>query len=122
MLLVALGISGCAAKTGNQFLETTSSEELSKKLIKHHTTKNNVKQMFGDPMHIEIVRSNIERWTYEFVRSEAKMSNFVPLIDIFYKGSNDNRRALHITFNPDNIVLDFYLINSNSETKMGLFQ
>lgn len=119
---MAFAISGCAAKTGNQFLESTSSEELSKQLISNLTTKADVKQMFGDPLTIEILAPNIELWSYAFVRSEAKMSNFVPVVELFYRGSNDNRRSLHIIFNNDNTINSFKFINSDGETKYGLFQ
>ena len=122
LFLCILAISGCAAKTGNQFLEKTSSEELSKKLIANSTTKNDVKEMFGDPMTITFMASNNEMWSYSFVRSEAKMINLVPMVNLFYAGSNDNIRSLHIIFNPDNIVNSFNFINSDGETKIGLFQ
>ena len=82
--------------------------------------------MFGDPLNIQLVGPVlgpiVEIWSYAFVRSEAKTVNFVPVVELFYRGTNDNKRALHIMFNPDDTINSFRFINSDGETKSGLFQ
>jgi hypothetical protein len=69
-----------------------------------------------------VLRPIVEIWSYAFVRSEAKTVNFVPVVELFYRGTNDNKRALHIIFNHDDTINSFRFINSDGETKFGLFQ
>ena len=122
IFILALVISGCAIKTGNQFLESASNTEISCQLVKNHTTKNEVRKMFGDPIDINFTNNNMELWIYKFQKSAAKMGNFVPVFNAFYKGTNDNTKKLQVIFNHDDTVHSFYYSDTQGETKYGLFQ
>jgi len=122
IFILSLVISGCATKSGNHFLENTSNTELSSQLVKNDTTKNEVRKMFGDPIDIKFTNSNMELWVYKFQKSAAKMSNFVPVFNEFYRGTNDNSKKLQIIFNQNDTVHSFYYSDSQGETKYGLFQ
>jgi outer membrane protein assembly factor BamE (lipoprotein component of BamABCDE complex) len=117
-LSVLLG--GCAAKTGNAFLEKASDSDISSKLIKNKTTKEQVKNTFGDPIDIDF-RDGKEVWVYKFTRASSKAINFVPIAGSFYGGTNDNTKTLKILFN-DDIVEQYAFSSSKGETKAGLFQ
>jgi len=122
ILLLSTLICSCAAKTGHQFLEKMSTEEISSKLIKGHTTKEEVKGLFGDPSDVDIMPDGKEQWVYSFVRSEQKGVNFVPYANLVYNGTNDNIRKLKILFTNCGKVEFFAFSNSKGETKTGLFQ
>ena len=122
LLIAGLLISGCAIKTGHQFLAKMSNEEISSKLIQNNTSKDEVKSMFGDPEDVLIGNGGGEIWLYQYSRSEAKGINFVPFANNFYRGTNDNIRKLKIKFNSCDLVEKFSFSNSQGETKYGLFQ
>lgn len=115
-------LAGCAAKTGNQFLEKTSNEEISTKIIAHKTTKAEIKNLYGDPEDFDLLGDGKELWTYKFTRSEAKGINYVPYASLFYRGTNDSTRRLKILFNKEGIVENHTFSTSKGETKVGAFQ
>lgn len=121
-IILALALAGCASKTGHQFLEKTSIQEISNKLKKGETTKDQVQAMFGDPSDVKILPNNEETWVYCYKRSALKAVNFVPCASWFGGGTNDNIRKLKILFNAENKVERFSFSNSMSETKGGLLQ
>ncbi len=121
-LITLFLISGCAGKTGHQFLAKMSNEEISSKLVKNKTSKAEVTEMFGDPEDIEMGVNEEETWLYKYTRSEAKGVNFVPVVSSFYGGTNDNIRKLKIKFNGCGLVDKFAFSSSKGETKTGLFQ
>lgn len=119
--ILSFTLSGCAVKTGNQFLGKMSNEEVSSKLVKGCTTKSEVKATFGDPVDVDLMNDSKEKWTYAYARSEAKGVNYMPYANLVYSGTNDNYRKLQILFNRD-IVESFSFSSSKGETKTGLFQ
>lgn len=82
-LIVCLLVAGCGAKTGHQFLEKMSNQEIASKLIAKKTSKAEVKEMFGSPEDIDMTDDGGETWLYKYVRSEAKGINYVPIASSF---------------------------------------
>lgn len=115
-------LSGCAAKTGHGFLEEMSQEAISRDLIVSQTTKNQVKEKFGDPAEVDFDIEGKEKWVYLFTRAEAKGINFVPFVNAFYRGTNDTIKRLTIIFDTNGKVLRHAFSNSQQETHMGAFQ
>lgn len=72
LIMFSVTLSGCAAKTGHQFLDKMSNQDISDKLIKGQTTKDQVKNLFGDPSDVDLLPDGKENWVYSYVRSEAK--------------------------------------------------
>ncbi|MGI4775956.1 MAG: hypothetical protein ACRYE9_03400 [Janthinobacterium lividum] len=122
VLLSTILLSGCAGKSGHAFSEKMSESEVSAKLIKDKTTKEQVKNMFGDPEDIDLREDGSENWVYKFVRSSAKAVNFVPYANLVYSGTNDTIKRLKILFNAQGTVNRFAFSNATGETKQGLFQ
>lgn len=122
IILLSISFSGCAVKTGHQFLEKMSNEEISRKLVKGITTKEQVKHFFGDPSDIDVLPDGKENWVYSYVRSASKGINFIPYANLVYSGTNDNVRKLKIIFDTRSKVEFFAFSSSKGETKTGLFQ
>ena len=122
VVILACFLCACAAKTGNQFLEKTSNEQIEAYLVKGRTTKDQVRQGFGDPLDIDFLPNGLENWTYSFSRSEAKAINFVPYANLVYSGTNDTTRRLKILFSKNGTVESHAFTNSAGETKYGLGQ
>lgn len=121
-LMMVFLLAGCAAKRGHQFLEKTSNQEISSKLVAQKTTKEEVNQMFGDPEDVDMTYDGGETWLYKYVRSEAKAANFIPIVGDIYHGTNDNIRKLKIQFNKCGLIERYSFSSSKGETKAGLFQ
>ncbi|MDP1723099.1 MAG: hypothetical protein Q8L85_00135 [Alphaproteobacteria bacterium] len=115
-------LAGCAAKSGNQFLEKTSDAEVASKLIANKTTKAEVKNTYGDPVDFDLLSDGKELWTYKFTRSSAKGINYIPYASLVYNGTNDTTKRLKILFNKDGIVENHTFSTSAGETKRGAFQ
>jgi len=122
VILCALVISGCAAKTGNQFLDKSSKEDVERKLVKGVTTKEEVRGLFGDPSDADMLLDGTEQWTYSFTRSSAKGVNFIPYANLVYSGTNDDIKKLKILFDKCGKVINYIHSASKGETKGGLFQ
>lgn len=124
MLSIAFTITliGCAGKTGHTFLEEQSPQNIQAVLVEGKTTTEEVREKFGEPKDIDFDTNHCEIWKYEFVRSEAKGVNFVPIANLFYHGTNDTTKRLKIIFNQQGILMRYAMSSSNGETKIGAFQ
>jgi outer membrane protein assembly factor BamE (lipoprotein component of BamABCDE complex) len=112
----------CSSKSGNQFLEKLSTEEISTKIIKGETTKSQIQNLYGKPYDIDLLAEGKETWLYIFTKSTAKGVNYIPYVNLAYSGTNDITKKLKILFNSSGIVEFFSLTDSKGETKVGLFQ
>ena len=122
-IIMSALLYGCAAKTGHQFLEKMSNEEISKKIVKGQTSKEEVRKSFGDPSDVDILPDGKENWTYSFVRSSQKIENYVPVANWMYGGTNDNIRKLKILFSTNGVVEFYAFFNSKGETtRTGIMQ
>lgn len=113
---------GCAGKTGHTFLEEKSPQEIQAVLVEGKTTKEDVRSKFGEPNDIDFDTNHCEIWKYEFIRSESKGVNFVPIANLFYRGTNDTTKRLKLIFNQQGVLVRHAMSSSNGETKLGAFQ
>lgn len=120
--ILGLFLTGCAATTGHTFLENMSQQEISARLIAHKTTKEQVRSSFGDPEELDFQDNGKEEWLYSYKRVDAKGVNYVPVVNSFYRGTNDTTKKLRILFDLEGRVEKYSFSNSKGETKMGLFQ
>lgn len=122
VLPCVLLLTGCAAKTGHQFLEDMSTEQAAGSLVSNVTTKNQVKEKYGDPEDIDFGTDGTETWVYKFVRSDAKGVNYVPIANWFYRGTNDTIKKLKIVFDSRGILQRYGFSQTSGETKIGAGQ
>ncbi len=121
-LLSSALLTSCASKSGHQFLGKMSNQEISNRLIKGQTTKEEVKIMFGDPSDVDLLPDGKENWVYSYVRSADKLVNYVPYANLVYNGTNDNIKKLKLLFTTSGVLEFFAFSNSQGETKNGLLQ
>lgn len=121
-LLGSLLLSGCASKTGNQFLEKMSKEEIDAKLVKGQTTKEEVVKLFGEPVAVTLSSDNTETYTYTFSHGKWKAINYVPYANLAYSGTNNKVKTLAVLFGANAKVLSHSFANARTETKTGAFQ
>lgn len=111
---------GCAVKSGNEKLEDSSSASINEFIKKDITTKEEVKAKLGEPSSVDITSIG-EKWQYEHIRKNAKLVNFVPVVNWFVEGTNDTKKTLVILFDGD-IVKNYSVAVAEGETKGGLLQ
>lgn len=121
-LPIVLLLSGCAAKTGHQFLEEMSETQVASSLVSNVTTKAEVKEKYGDPEDIDFSVDGTETWLYKFIRSDAKGINYVPIASLFYRGTNDTIKKMKIVFNSQGVVHKYAFSQTTGETKIGAGQ
>lgn len=114
--------SGCAVKTGNENLGAMEKSEITSKIVKGKSTKQDVKALLGDPDKTDFDNNSLEKWTYIHVRKDAKFVNYVPVANWFVAGTNDTTKSLVVVFEDNGVVKNFIASDAKGETKGGLFQ
>jgi len=122
VLAAALLISGCAGKTGNEQLGKMEKSEINQKIEKGKTTKQDIKDMLGDPDKTDFDNNGHEKWTYVHVRKDLKLVNYVPVANWFVGGTNDTTKSVVVLFHDDGVVKNYIVSDAKGETKAGLFQ
>jgi len=114
-------LAGCAS-TGNKVLKEESASTVAAKIEKGKSTKEEVRTLYGDPMHTSFTDSGKEIWKYEFIKTHAKASNFIPIVSLFASGAEGNKKELVIIFDESGVVKNFSMSTSKVDTNTSLFQ
>lgn len=118
----ALLISGCAATAGNQKLGSMEKSQLNSGIVKGKSTKQDVEALLGQTDKVAPTKDGGEIWTYSFARSSLKAAGYIPLVNLFYTGTNDTTKVVVAEFDANGVVKEIISKESESETKRGLFQ
>ena len=118
----ALLMSGCAVKVGNETLGKVEKTQIDSTIVKGKSTKEDIKMFMGDPDKTDFDNNGNEKWVYTHVRKEAKFTNYIPIVDLFARGTNDTTKTLVILFDDRGIVKNYIASDAKGETKGGLFQ
>jgi len=114
-------ISACASH-GNKVLKEETSSDVQTKITKGETTKEQIRAMYGDPMTTSFTDSGKEIWKYEFIKTSSKITNFIPLVNLFNSGAKGDKKELVVMFNESSIVKNFSMSTSKVDTDTSLFQ
>jgi len=114
-------VVGCAS-TGNRVLKEETSDSVSEKIVKGETTQEEVKMMYGDPMTTRFTDSGNQVWHYEFVKSHAKATSFIPVVNMFSAGAEGDKKELVVFFDSAGIVRNYSMSTSKVETNTGFIQ
>lgn len=117
ILLSTIFLSGCAT-SGNKSVSNLTEQKLSEQLVKGHTTKLEVKNLYGEPQDIEPIGTE-ERWLYEFKKSTPKATTFMPVVSLFASGNNDEIKRLKIYFDKNEKFIRHVFSTHKDETKFG---
>lgn len=119
-VILGLGLLVGCASTGNQRLANTNAASVNQSIIDGQTTKAEVEALLGAPDNIDFNYANNEKWVYEYKKSQAKGSNFIPVVNIFAQGTNDTKKTLVIVFNKKGVVQNHAYSESKGETNTGV--
>ncbi|MFZ3052398.1 MAG: hypothetical protein WA099_03245 [Sulfuricurvum sp.] len=118
----AILMSGCAATAGNQKLGSMEKSQLNAGIIKGKSTKQDVEALLGQTDKVTPSKDGGEIWTYSFARASMKPAGYIPLVNLFYTGTNNTTKLVVAEFDANGIVKEMITKESESETKRGLFQ
>ncbi|WP_349290178.1 MULTISPECIES: hypothetical protein [unclassified Tatumella] len=116
--IIALTLSGCAT-SGNKSIQNETQVSIQQKIVKGVTTKNEVKSYFGDPTGVTFTSDGSEQWQYMLADVKISGKTFIPFYGLFDNGATTDMKQLIILFKGD-VVSNYTLVNSKTETKSGL--
>lgn len=115
-------LSGCAATAGNHKLGSLEKGQLNAGIVKGKSTKQDVEALLGQTDRVTPSKDGGEVWTYTFARASLKPAGYIPLVNMFYTGTNNTTKIVVAEFDVNGVVKDVITKESESETKRGLFQ
>jgi hypothetical protein len=117
--LVSVSLGGCAS-VGNESIADASPESVSTQIFKGRTRQDHVRELYGDPAKISFTDSGNEIWEYDFSRTVAKPTNFIPYVSLIHSGAEGDKKSLVIFFNKSKIVQQYTLSTSKVDVSTGL--
>ena len=119
-LLFVPFLFGCAS-SGNEKLRNESQTTLSQKLTKGVTTKDQVQASLGAADNVSFTDGGNEIWKYYHVISTAKGVNFIPIVNLFAAGVDQEKKELVILFDDQGVVKNFTFAETQGELRQGVF-
>ncbi|KXV70024.1 hypothetical protein AD951_04065 [Acetobacter malorum] len=114
-----LALSACASG-GNESIKNETSSSVDQKIRDGVTTKEQVRQTFGDPAQTSFTDSGHEEWQYAFDNSKSDAANFIPVYGDLHQGQHGTAKHLTIIFN-GNVVWHHSMNTSAVKSSAGLF-
>lgn len=118
-LSVLLLLSACGS-SGNTSIKNETAATVDQKIHDGVTTKEEVRQMYGDPVATDFTDSGHEKWTYTFSNTQVDAANFIPVYGDLRQGQHGTEKHLTIIFEGDK-VWHHSMNNSAIKSKSGLF-
>ena len=119
LVLGTVLFTGCAVKTGNDKIEDVTQDNILSMIEADKSTKADVRKAFGEPRNIGFMDNGLEKWEYHHSRSVQKGVNYVPVVNLFVKGTDDTKKTLIVLFD-GNVVKTHSFSSSEGETMGGL--
>ena len=116
VLVACLIVAGCAS-SGNKFLKEESLETVESKITQGQTTKQDVRNMCGDPLATSFTDSGNEIWTYQFDQMSLGAVSLINPLKNSYSGT---RKQLVIMFDSNGVVSRYNMNTSPHKTEMGI--
>jgi len=112
---LVVGLAGCAAtrSAGNEKIAHLTYEEVSQRIVKGKTTKQEVLDWLGSPTETMVLRSPNEEvsevWVYAYARVKAVRA------PLYVSLTTQARKGLTLTFGEDGTVSQFTFSDKNPE-------
>ena len=118
-VVAVLLISGCGS-SGNEKVRTETMDTVSSKVTKGVTTKDQVKGLYGEPSSVTLTDGGNEVWKYEYAHATSQPQNFIPVVNLVARGYDVDKNEVVFIFDSKNIVQNYTVHASKSETKGGI--
>ncbi len=117
---ISLAVAGCAS-VGNEQIRSESQATVDQKLVKGKTTKAEVVAIFGSADETSFTDSGNEIWRYRHVVATAKAVNFIPFINMFAAGADEQKKEIVILFDKNGVVSNYTFSATQGEVRQGIF-
>jgi outer membrane protein assembly factor BamE (lipoprotein component of BamABCDE complex) len=101
LCLVLVSLVGCYGTS--QGSRQIADEDTLAKIKPGETTKEEVKQLLGEPMNVGF-DDDYEIWTYWYSKTHVRKSTWVPVVGAFTGGADTDMTTLTVRFGPDGLV------------------
>lgn len=115
-----LSLIGCASH-GNEKLRKENDTTLAQKITKGVTTKAQVAGALGPADDVSFTDSGNEIWKYYHTVSTAKAVNFIPVVNIFAAGVDNDKKELVVLFDEQGTVKNYTFAQTQGEQRTGVF-
>ncbi len=116
---ISLAVAGCAS-SGNEQIRSESQATVDQKLVKGKTTKAEVAAIFGSADETGFMENGSEVWRYRHVVATAKAVNFIPFINMFAAGADQQKKELVILFDKNGVVSNYTFSATQGEVRKGI--
>lgn len=120
MMGLLLSLIGCASH-GNEKLRKENDTTLAQKITKGVTTKAQVAGALGPADDVSFTDSGNEIWKYYHTVSTAKAVNFIPVVNIFAAGVDNDKKELVVLFDEQGTVKNYTFAQTQGEQRTGVF-
>ena len=94
---------------------------MAEKLANGKTTTADVRAHLGAPDETSFTDSGNEIWKYVHVKSTAKGVNFIPVVNIFASGANQEKKEIVLLFNQQGVLVNYTMNTTQGEVRQGVF-
>ncbi|QMI49741.1 outer membrane protein assembly factor BamE [Burkholderia sp. MBR-1] len=119
IVVLAVVATGCAS-TGNQQLKGATRDQINHQIVQGKTTKDDVRRMYGDPMAVRFTEAGHEMWGYGFSKATPTVTSFVPVVALFSRGADVERRTLLVLFDERGVVEKVAFSRSETKSRRGI--
>ena len=120
LVAIVIGLSACAS-TGNEKIRTETESSIAQKFTKGVTTKAQVKESLGAADSTSFTDNGNEIWKYTHLKSTAKAVNFIPFVNLFAAGADNEKKEIVILFDKNGVIQNYTMSESQGETRTGIF-
>ncbi len=100
--LMIVNLSGCMKSVaGNPSITDQSKVD---QIKPGQTTKDQVRQILGQPTNTQFSDNNEEVWFYQYTATSVKPQSYIPVVGIFAAGADTSSSNVTIRYRPDGIV------------------
>jgi outer membrane protein assembly factor BamE (lipoprotein component of BamABCDE complex) len=96
--------AGCTHHMGNK---TITDERAHAKVKEGVTTKQEIQTLFGKPTMVHFTDDNDEIWTYSYSKTSTRKITFVPILGLFFGGTDTQFHTLTVRYGEDGVVKAF---------------
>jgi outer membrane protein assembly factor BamE (lipoprotein component of BamABCDE complex) len=116
----AIALAGCAS-VGNEQIRSENQESIDSKLIKGKTTKAQVRSLLGAADDTSFTDGGNEIWKYRHLVRTAKAVNFVPIVNLFAAGADQDKKEIVVLFDKNGVVTNYTFSQTKGEVRQGIF-
>lgn len=117
---VLFTLFGCSSQ-GNAKLSKLD-DKSGNDLINNIHTKEDAFKTLGEPNDQDFDTNGNQKWTYSLVEGKMKASSFIPIVDMFNSGVDQDKKKIVFVFNSQGEVIGRLFVTSKDEMNTSLIK